>query len=75
MHDLNDDYPLVGEKIKVTEEMMSEYQLQTIEYNNFSLAEKKLIPNLGNKRKCKLHYQNLKLYLRLELKFKNFIEY
>ena len=51
--------------------MFSEYQLQIIEDNNFSFGKnKKLIPNLGNKRKCKLHYQNLKLYLNLGLQFK-----
>ena len=45
---------------------MSNYQLQIIKCNNFSLAKnEKFIPNLGNKRKYKLHYQNLKLYLSL----------
>ena len=39
--------------------MLSEYQLQIIESNNFSLGKnKKLIPNLSNKRKYKLNYQN-----------------
>ena len=33
---------------------------------------KKLILNLGNKIKCKLHYQNLKLYLDLGLQLKTF---
>ena len=51
---MRNDYPLAGEKIKVTEEMFSKYQLQIIEDNNFSLGKnKKLIPNLGNKRKYK----------------------
>ena len=30
LHDLHNDYPLEGGKIKVTEEMLSEYQLQII---------------------------------------------
>ena len=30
LHDLHNDYPLEGEKIKVTEEMLPEYQLQII---------------------------------------------
>ena len=46
------------------------------EDNNFSLGKnKKLIPNLGNKRKYKFHYQNLKLCLNLGLQSKNFLEY
>ena len=59
LHNLYNDYPLAGKKIKVTEEMLSEYQLQIIE-DKFSLCKNKnLIPNVGNKRKCKHHYQNL----------------
>ena len=47
--------------------MLSEYQIKIIEDNKFSLAKtKKLIPNLGNKRKYQLHYQNFKIYLKLE---------
>ena len=69
MHNLHNDYPLAGEKIKVTKEMLSEYQLQIIEDNNSSHGENKtLISNLGNKRKYKLHHQNLKLYLNLQSK-------
>ena len=69
LHNLHNDYPLAGEKIKVTKEMLSEYQLQIIEDNNSSHGENKtLILNLGNKRKYKLHHQNLKLYLNLQSK-------
>ena len=70
-HDLHNDYPLAGEKIKVTWDMLSKYQLQIIENNNFSISINNLISNLGNKRKCKLHYQNLKLFLNLRLQLKN----
>ena len=63
LHNLHDNHSLAGKKIKVTEEMLSKCQLQIIEDNNFSFGKiKKLILNLGNKRKYKLHYQNLKLY-------------
>ena len=49
---------------------MSENQLQMIK-DNFSLGKSKtLIPNLGNKRKCKLHYQRLKRSLSLGLQLK-----
>ena len=38
------NYPLVGGKTKVTEEILSKYQLQIIEDNDFSLGKnKKLI--------------------------------
>ena len=45
--------------------MLSEFQVQIIEDDNFfSLGKiKKLIPNLGNKKNKKLHNQNLRLYL------------
>ena len=56
LHDLYNDYSLPGEKIKMPNKMLSGYQLQIIEYNNYSLAEKKkLVLNLGNKRKYKIH--------------------
>ena len=48
--------------------MLCDYQLKIIEHNFFLLGNNKnIIPNLGNKRKYKLQYQNLKLYLSLEL--------
>ena len=44
-------------QLKVTEEILSEYQLQIIEYNNAPLdKKKKAITNLDNKKKYKLHY-------------------
>ena len=55
--------------------MLSDYQLQFMEDNNFSYDKnEKLISNLSNKIKYKLHDQNLKLYLILGLQFKK-IEY
>ena len=60
-------YPLAPEKVKVTKETLSKYQLKIIEDNIFYLGKNgKLIPNLVNE-KCKLHYKNLKLYLELGL--------
>ena len=44
LHNLCNDYPLAGKKIEVA--------------NNFPLGEiKKPIPNLGNKRKYKVHFK------------------
>ena len=69
LHDLHNDHPLAGEKIEIKKEIMSNYQLQIIEHINVYFGKnKKLIPNLDNKRKYKLHYQNLKFYLGLQLK-------
>ena len=71
MQDLHNGYALVSEKVKMINEMLSEYQLQIIEDNSFSLGKnKKLISNLSNKRKHKLHYQNLKPYLNLGIQLK-----
>ena len=73
LHDLYNDYPLAGKKIKV-KEMLTKYQLQITEDNNFSLGKnKKLIPNLGNKRIYKFHYQNLKLCLNLGLQLRKIL--
>ena len=44
-------YPLAPEKVKVTKETLSKYQLKIIEDNIFSLGKNgKLIPNLVNKK-------------------------
>ena len=51
--------------------MLSKNQLQIIKDNNFSLGKnKKPISKLSNKKKYKLHYQNVKLYSNLWLKLK-----
>lgn len=48
---------------------MSNYPLHIIKDNNFSLGKnEKFIPNLSNKRKYKLHYQNLKQRVRITIK-------
>ena len=41
LHDFLNDYPLAGGKINVTEEMLSEYQLQIKKDNNFYLGKSK----------------------------------
>ena len=51
--------------------MLSDHQLQIIKHNTLSFGiNKKPIPNLNNKRKYKLHYQNLKISLGLGLQLK-----
>ena len=71
LHDLHNDYPLGPEKVKVTNDMLSEY-CQEIQ-NKFNISTglvHKLIPTLCNKEKYVLHYRNLQLYLDLGMKLK-----
>ena len=62
-------------KIKVTEILLLKNPIQIIKDINSSLSKKKLIPDLGSKRKYKLHSQNLALYLNSGLQLKKIIEY
>ena len=51
---LHKDCPVVVEKVKLKEKMLSKYQLKIIEDNNFSFSKNKnLISNLENKIKYK----------------------
>ena len=71
LHDLHNDYPLVPEKVKVTDSMLSGYCKKI--QNKFKISTglvHKLIPTLCDKQKYVLHYRNLQLYLDLGLKLK-----
>ena len=69
LHDLHDDYPLAPEKIKVTYDMLSDYNKKIADKYNISTGlVDKLIPNLRNKEKYVLHHRNLQLYIDLGLK-------
>ena len=71
LHDLHNDYPCAAEKIKVNDEMLSDY-CQNIK-NRFKISSgnvSKLIPTLHHKEKYVFHEENLKLYLSLGLKLK-----
>ena len=51
--------------------MLSEYQLRISDLYNLPIGNvKKLVPNLFDKEKYVIHYENLKLYLILGLKLK-----
>ena len=69
LHNSHNDYPLGPEKVKVTNEMLSDYckKIQK-KFNISSGLVHKLIPTLNDKQKYVLHYKNLQSYLNLGLK-------
>ena len=71
LHDLHNDYPCAPEKLKVTDDMLSDYCREIKDKFNISSGNvHKLIPTLGDKKNYVLHERNLKLYLSLGLKLK-----
>ena len=74
--ELHSDYPLAPDKIVIKKEMLSEYQLKIADLYNIPIGnDKKLVPHFFDKEKYMFHYENLQLYLRLELKLKQSISY
>ena len=52
--------------------MLSEYQLKIADFYNIPIGKvKQLVPNLFDKERYLIHYENFQLYLRLGLKQKN----
>ena len=71
LHDLHNDYPCAAAKIKVSDDMLSDYCREIKDKFNISSGNvNKLIPTLGDKKNYVLHEENLKLYLSLGLKLK-----
>ena len=72
LHDLHNDYPLAPEKVKVNEEVLSNYCKKIAEKYDISTGlVHKLIPTLGNKEKYVLHYRNLLTYIKYGLEVTN----
>ena len=71
LHDLHNDYPCAPEKLKVSDDMLSDYCREIKNKFNISSGNvNKLIPTLNDKKNYVLHEENLKLYLSLGLKLK-----
>ncbi len=66
LHNLHNQYPLAPEKLHIKPEMLSPFQKQHFPHEEST----KLTPNLHHKHKYRIHYQALKLYLKLGLKIK-----
>ena len=68
---LHNDYPLATDKTEIKRKMLSEYQLKIVDLYNIPIGNvKKFVPNLFDKEKYVIHYENLQLYLRLGLNLK-----
>ena len=66
LHELHNHYPLAPIKIEIKREMLSEYQLKTVDLYNIPIGNvKKSVPNFFNKKRYVIHYENLQLNLRL----------
>ena len=71
LHELHSDYPLAPEKMEISHDMLSPYQRQLKEDLGYKPAKvEKLLPNLWDKSKYVLHYQNLQFYLSQGMKLK-----
>ena len=71
LHKLHNSYALAPDKIEIKREMLSEYQFKIADLCNIPIGNvKKLVANLFDKEKYVIHYEKLKLYLRLGLKLR-----
>ena len=68
-HKEHNDYPLAPERMTVDSSKMSPYQQQLLQDLGLSSSScEKLVPNLFDKERYVIHYQNLQLYVQLGLR-------
>ena len=66
LHELHNDYPLAPEKLKVREDILSDYRLHIAERYGIKVGDvSKLLPNLKDKNCYVLHYRVLQFYVLL----------
>ena len=61
LHDAHSEYTLAAEKLLITQDMLSPYAASLIDKH---VPSEKLSPNLYDKTKYVLHYENLRFYLK-----------
>ena len=67
LHDLHNDFPLAPEKFELCNEDLSQFAIGLMEKLKLKHMGTKLMSTLMDKRRYILHYEILKLYLRLGL--------
>ena len=72
LHNAHNDYPLAPEHLEITPGMLSAKSKHLLEKLGKKPPKnnKKLVPNLMDKKKYIVHYRNLKFYLKKGLKIK-----
>lgn len=64
LHEHHSDYPLAPERMQITDDMLSEWQLDTKADLGYKPAKvEKLASNVKDKYNYVIHYRNLKFYL------------
>ena len=67
----HNDNPLAPDKIEIKKEMLSKNQLMISDFYNIFIGNAKtLAPNVFDKKKYLLYYENFQIYLKLGLKLK-----
>ena len=74
LRELHNDYPLAPDKIEIKRGMLCEYQLKIADLYNIPVSNvKKIVHKFFDEEKYLIHYEKLKLYMRLKLKLKKII--
>ena len=71
LRELHDVQPLAPDKIEIKRELLSDYQLKSVDLYSISVGNvENLVSNFYDKGKYLIHYENLQLYIRLGLKLR-----